>query len=217
MKINPAITGFLIVALCGMAIAVYMISGNKKLEVYNPDRLDSKIVDPSMRSKMTGHRVGSFALVNQFGKTITERDFENKIYVSDFFFTTCPGICKAMSKQMKRVQDANAGSGDFLILSHTVQPEIDSPAVLLEYANNIGADPEMWIFATADRRVIFDLARKTYFAATLEEGSEDEMVHTENFVLVDKEKRIRGIYDGTSEEDTDRLIDDINLLRKEYE
>ena len=211
------IAGFAIVAFTGMIIAYFMITGNKKLPVLSPDQLDSKIVDPSLRSKMSGHRIGSFTLINQFGDSISEKDFAGKIYVADFFFTTCPGICPVMTKQMFRVQEANLNHSDFRILSHTVQPEVDSPSVLLEYAELYKAQPAIWQFATGDRMEIFNLARKSYFAAILEEGKEDEMVHTENFVLVDKEKRIRGLYDGTSKDEVDQLIEDIELLRSEYE
>ncbi len=211
------IIGVAVIAITGIIIAYFMIVGNRSLEVYSPDQINAKLVDPSLQSKMSDHRIGSFNLVNQYGEDITEQDFENKIYVADFFFTTCPGICPTMTGQMVRVQEANKDMNDFRILSHTVQPEVDSPEVLLEYAELYQADPKIWQFATGDRMEIFNLARKSYFAAELEEGKEDEMVHTENFVLVDKEKRIRGIYDGTSEDEVDQLIDDIELLRESYE
>lgn len=195
-----------------------MISDNENLAIINPVKIDEKLVDPELQNVMSGHRIGSFKLVNQFGDTITQHDFEGKIYVADFFFTTCPGICKAMAVQMKRVQDANSGQLDFKIVSHSVTPEMDQPAILLDYALRNGADPEIWQLTTGNRNEIFDLARKSYFAASLEiGGDEDDMVHTENFVLVDKERRIRGIYDGTSNEEVDQLISDIEILRKSYE
>jgi len=214
---RASIIGFAIITIFGIVIAFFMITGNKELKVYSPDLLDSRLVDASLQSKMSGHRIGSFNLINQYGKIITEKDFENKIYVADFIFTTCEGICPAMTKQMFRVQEANSESSDFRIISHTVQPEVDSPEVLLEYAELYGADPKIWQFATADRMEIFNLARKSYFAAAVEAGHEQEMVHTENFVLIDKEKRIRGIYDGTSAKEVDQLIDDIEILRESYE
>lgn len=209
--------GILIIVSMGIAIAYFSITENNLPPVYNPNQLDSKLVEPAMHSIMSGHRIAPFALTNQFGKAITEKDFQGKIYVADFFFTTCPGICKSMAVQLKRVQDENKDKNDFMILSHTVQPEVDSPSVMLEYARQHGADPSIWQFATAEREEIFRLARRVYFAATLKEGHEEEMVHTENFVLVDKEKRIRGIYDGTSEEEVDRLIADIEKLRAFYD
>ena len=215
---RTSIIGFILVLFCGIIIAYFMITDNKKLNIYNPVKIDEKLVDPELHSVMSGHRIGGFNLVNQYGDSLTESDFKDLIYVADFFFTTCPGICKAMAAQMIRVQEANKDESDFKILSHTVQPEIDSPAVLLEYAKLYNADSSIWQFATGDRMEIFNLARKSYFAATLEAGGdEDDMVHTENFILVDKEKRIRGIYDGTSEDEVDKLIEDIELLRKSYE
>ena len=214
---RASLIGFIIIAATGITIAFFMISNNKKLEVLSPDQIDARLVDPSLQSVMSGHRISSFSLTNQYGETITEKNFENKIYVADFFFTTCQGICPKMTSQMVRIQEANENKDDFMILSHTVMPEVDSPAVLLEYANLYGANPEIWQFATGERMNIFNLARKSYFAATLEEGHEDEMVHTENFVLVDKEKRIRGVYDGTSTIEVNQLINDIELLRSSYE
>ena len=212
------IIGFLLIVACGMVIAYFMISDNEKLSVINPVKLDDALVDPELRGKMSGHRISTFRLINQLGDTITEKDLEGKIYVADFFFTTCPGICKAMAAQKQRIQEANKGTSDFAILSHSVTPEMDSPEVLFEYGKKYGADPSIWQLTTGDRKEIYRLARKVYFAAKLEPGqSEDDMVHTENFVLVDKEKRIRGIYDGTSESSVDQLIEDIDLLRKSYE
>jgi len=215
---RTSIIGFILIVFCGIIIAYFMISDNKQLSIYNPVKIDEKLVDSELHSVMSGHRIGSFQLTNQYGNQLTERDFEGYIYVADFFFTTCPGICKAMAKQMIRVQEANLEQSDFKILSHTVQPEVDSPAVLLEYATLYDADSNIWQFGTGDRMEIFRLARKSYFAATLEKGGdENEMVHTENFVLIDKEKRIRGIYDGTSEDEVNKLIEDIEILRNSYE
>ena len=215
---RTSIIGFILIVVCGMIIAYFMISDNMTLEIYNPVKLDEKLVDSDLHSVMSGHRIGSFKLINQYGNAISEQDFENTIYVADFFFTTCPGICLAMANQLVRVQEANKAETDFKILSHTVMPEIDSPAVLLEYAEFYNADPAIWQFATGDRMEIFKLARRSYFAAVLEEGGDEgDMVHTENFVLIDKEKRIRGIYDGTSTKEVDKLIEDIKLLRKSYE
>ena len=211
------IIGFVLISITGFVFAFFMITGNKTLKIYSPYELNSELVDSSLQSKMSGHRIGSFNLINQYGEIITEKDFENKIYVADFIFTTCPGICPVMTKQMVRVQNANIDQQDFRILSHTVQPDVDTPELLLEYANLYEADPTIWQFVTGDRIDIFNLARKAYFAASVEPGHEEEMVHTENFVLIDKEKRIRGIYDGTSIEEVDRLIDDIEILRNSYE
>lgn len=209
--------GFLIIAITGIVIAFFMIKDQEELPVLSPDQLDTRLVDQSLRSKMSGHRIRDFQLINQFGKKVSQKEFKGKIYVADFFFTTCPGICPAMTRQMLRVQKANEGEGDFMIISHSVTPETDTPEILMEYAEFYGANNDVWQFVTGDLSEINDLARKSYFAATFEEGKEDEMVHTENFVLIDKEKRIRGIYDGTSEEEVDQLINDIETLRDSYD
>lgn len=214
---RTSLIGFGTVLLIGIAIAYHMLSEEQDLPVINPVQLNDSLVEDSLQSKMAGHRIGSFELINQFGESISEDDFQDKIYVADFFFTTCPGICKSMAKQMIRVQEENEGEDDFRILSHSVQPEIDQPEVLLEYAELHNANPMIWQFATGKRDEINKLARSAYFAAKQEPGYEDDMVHTENFVLVDKEKRIRGIYDGTSAKEVDRLINDIEILRKSYE
>jgi protein SCO1/2 len=117
-----------------------------------------------------------------------------------------------------RVQKAYEDADDFMIVSHSVTPEIDSPAVLKEYAERYEAKPEKWVFLTGNKKLIYDLARKSYFAATTEgDGGVDDFIHTENFVLVDKEKRIRGFYDGTDPESVDQLITDIEILQQEYQ
>jgi len=156
--------------------------------------------------------------VDQDGKAFNQSDLEGKYYVSDFFFTTCPTICPDMSTQLKRVQEAYKADDDFMIVSHTVNPEVDSAETLKAYAELYEADPNKWVFLTGDKKIIYDLARKSYFAATTEgDGGVNDFIHTENFVLVDKEKRIRGFYDGTSEESVDQLITDIEILSQEYD
>jgi protein SCO1/2 len=190
----------------------------KQLPIYNPVDINPALVDPSVQKVYKQHRVGDFRLTDQMGKTVTPENFKGKIYVTDFFFTTCGTICPKMTKQMVRVYNEFKDNPDVMILSHTVTPEIDSVPVLKAYAENLGVNDESkWIFVTGDKKQIYNLARKVYFAATTEgDGGPDDFVHTENFVLVDKEKRLRGFYDGTSTEDVDRLIDDIYTLLNEY-
>jgi protein SCO1/2 len=143
---------------------------------------------------------------------------KGRIVVADFFFTTCPTICPKMSVQMARVQEAFKDEDRLLLLSHSVTPELDSVPVLAEYAERHGADPARWRFLTGDRKQIYDLARKSYFAVLDEgDGGPDDFVHTENFVLVDGKGRLRGFYDGTSPKDVDRLIADIPKLLAETE
>lgn len=208
----------IIILLVGVTITYFMIDKPKVLKVYNPIDINPDLVDESVRNVDKFHRVGSFSLIDQDGNKVTEKDFKEKIYVTDFFFVTCPTICPKMTKQMNRVYDEFKNNQDISFLSHTVMPEADSVPVLNEYATKLGVTSEKWKFVTGEKQQIYNLARKTYFAAVSEgDGGPDDFVHTENFVLVDKEKRLRGFYDGTSKEDVDRLIIDIYALLEEYE
>lgn len=201
----------------GIGIAYQMIKADRKLPVYSPIMLNPELVDESMQDVKKNHRIADFSLVDQNGQKFTHLDLAGKYYVTDFFFTTCPTICPDMSSQLMRVQKAYADDTDFMIVSHSVTPKIDSPSVLKAYAELYEANPTQWVFLTGDKKVIYDLARKSYFAATTEgDGGVDDFIHTENFILVDKEKRIRGFYDGTSPESVDKLIEDIEILQQEY-
>lgn len=205
-----------LIALIGIIIAYFMIK-EKPLPVFNPSDINPKLVDESLQDKDKLHRVASFSLTDQDGKTVTEADFKDKIYVTDFFFVTCPTICPKMATQMSRVYEEFEDNDEILLLSHTVMPEKDSVPVLKKYAEEHQANSNKWKFVTGDKKQIYDLARKTYFAAVTEgDGGINDFIHTENFVLVDKEKKLRGFYDGTSEKDVDRLIADIYTLLKEY-
>lgn len=164
------------------------------------------------------HQIPAFKLVNQMGDTITEQTFENKIYVANFFFTVCPGICPQMTSNMLLVQDAFKDDDDVLLLSHSVTPNYDSVAILKEYAEANGVIKNKWHLVTGDQSEIYKLGRKAYFA---EEDlgvvkGENEFLHTENFVLVDKNKNIRGIYNGLNKVSVNQLISDIKLLKSSY-
>lgn len=202
----------------GIGIAYKMNLDNRKLPIYNPSELNPLVVDESVRDVSSNHHIAPFSLLNQNGEEVTEQDFENKIYVADFFFTTCQSICPKMSGQMQRLSEEFATDDELKFLSHTVYPEIDSVPLLHSYAEQYGAQPEKWVLVTGDKKQIYDLARKSYFAVTTEgDGGETDFIHTENFVLVDKEKRIRGFYDGTNPLEIDQLIEDIAILKNEYQ
>mgnify|MGYP003650841073 FL=1 len=205
--------------LCiGIGVAYKMIKEDRVLPIYSPAMINPELVDESKQNVTKGHRIADFKLINQDGEEITNEDFDGYYYVTDFFFTTCPTICPSMSAQMQRVQKEYMDDENFKILSHTVQPEVDSVPVLKEYANLYEANPNKWIFVTGSKKLIYDLARKSYFAAVTEgDGGPNDFIHTENFVLVDKDKRIRGFYDGTSSESVDKLIVDIEILQQEYD
>lgn len=163
------------------------------------------------------HRVPEFTLINQLGDTISQNTFEDKIYITDFFFTFCPGICPKMTKNMRVIQDAFINDNDVLLLSHSVTPKHDTPEKLLQYAevNNVISDK--WHLATGDKEKIYDLGRNHYFVEEdlgLEK-SKDEFLHTENFILVDKNSHIRGIYNGLNKASINQLIADVKTLQKE--
>jgi len=208
---------FLILCV-GIAIAYTMIRDNRSLPIYTPAMINPELVDESKRAERVNHQIANFELTDQDGEPFDQDALEGKYYVSDFFFTTCPTICPDMSTQLQRVQKAYSKDEDFMIVSHTVNPEVDSAETLKAYAELYEADPSKWVFLTGDKKKIYDLARKSYFAATTEgDGGVDDFIHTENFVLVDKDKRIRGFYDGTSKESVDQLITDIEILAQEYD
>lgn len=209
----------LFVLIGGGASIVYLIKYSAPpLPVYNPSDLNPKVVDIKIREKDKNHTIGDFKLKNQLNKTVTPKDFENKIYVSSFIFTTCPGICPVMTQNIKTVYTEFIEDDEIKFLSHSVTPEIDSVPVLKAYADNHGiTNHNKWHFTTANRKHIYELARMHYFAATDSgDGGPNDFVHTENLVLVDKEKRLRGFYDGTDFDEIDRLIKDIYRLKEEY-
>lgn len=163
------------------------------------------------------HQISSFKLVNQNGDTITEKTFENKIYVTDFFFTICPGICPKMTDNMLVLQDEFKDDESVLLLSHSVTPMMDSVPVLRDYAESKGVISDKWHLVTGDRKQIYKLGRQDYFVEEdlgLEKDI-DEFLHTENFVLVDKNRHIRGIYNGLNNTSIQQLIADIETLQKE--
>jgi protein SCO1/2 len=164
------------------------------------------------------HKVQPFSFLNQDGKIITDKDYEGKIYVADYFFTTCQTICPKMATELLRVQEKFAYTkGLVQILSHTVNPENDSVQVLKAYSDMIHADNTMWNFVTGDKKQLYDMARYSYLVNAMEgNGGPDDFIHSELFVLVDKEKHIRGIYDGTDIKAVNDLLDDIKVLIAEY-
>ena len=200
----------------GLIFSYQILKPKPQLPVYNPSELDRRLVDKSIQRKGRGHRVLPFALLNQYGDTVTEESLEGKIYVADFFFTTCPGICKDMAVEKRRLQGVYKDDKQIVLVSHTVTPEADSVPIMREYADLQGAIEGKWHLLTGDKPQIYKLARQSYFAVLDEggNGDEDDFIHTENFVLVDPNKRIRGFYDGTSTKDVDRLIEDIRILKE---
>jgi len=168
-----------------------------------------------MQAVNKNHTVSDFSLINQNGETITQEDYKDKIYVTDFFFTRCKTICPIMTNNMGKLQETFLEDDEIKLLSISVTPTIDSIPVLREYANQKGVVDSKWNITTGNKKHIYNLARKSYFAVVDQgDGGLQDFIHTTHFILVDKEKQIRGIYDGTNDEEIDQLIDDINLLKK---
>ena len=185
----------------------------KNLPIYNPAMVNPELVDSTVQHVAKYHTIAPFSFVNQNGKTITEKDYEGKIYVADFFFTTCGSICPKMTTNLAVVQQAVLNNPKVLLLSHTVFPETDTVSVLKKYAIKNGVLDHKWNLVTGDKKEIYTMARKSYLAVKMGKPSElYDMVHTENFVLVDEQKRVRGFYDGTKKEEIDRLLEDIEFL-----
>jgi len=209
---------FGIVLLVLSAIIIFIIYSILKptpiLPIFQPANVNEALVDSTIQYVKKYHTIKDFSLTNQNGKTITQKDYEGKIYVADFFFTTCQTICPIMTDHMAKIQEKLKNDPEVLLLSHTVMPEIDTVAQLKRYAIEKGVNDDKWNLVTGSKKEIYDLARKSYLAAK-ETPNENELVHTENFVLVDTKKRIRGFYDGTKPDAIEKLLKDIEILEKE--
>jgi protein SCO1/2 len=198
-------------------LAFIFISCNQdsknQLPIYNPVDFNPKYVDKSIQNVNKNHTVKDFNLINQNGNNITSKDYENKIYVVDFFFTRCPSICPIMTDNMKKIQDEYINNDDIMLLSMSVTPDIDDIEVLKDYAVEKGVNDSKWNITTGSKKHIYELARKSYFAVVDQgDGDLQDFIHTPNFILVDTKKQIRGIYDGTEDNEILRLIKDINVL-----
>lgn len=197
----------------------------KQLPIYTPAMVNPELVDSLVQhenNKMK-HKIADFSFQNQNNKTITQKDYENVIYVADFFFTTCPTICPIMTDNMVWLQDKIKDMPNVKLLSFSVTPDIDTPEVLRKYADKKGVIDAKWNMVTGDKKAIYYLARQSFLAVKTETTGElYDMVHTENFILVDKNGRIRGFYDGTNldqdkKDDTKnvtQLLEDIKWLNE---
>ncbi|WP_394747691.1 SCO family protein [Spongiimicrobium salis] len=205
--------------LSGIIITLFYnaLQPEKKLRIYHPADFNPELVDSTIAHVKNYHTIADFSLINQNGKTITQEDYEDKIYIADFFFTTCPTICPIMTENMVNIQEAIRDDEDVLLLSHSVTPVIDSVPQLKKYAMEKGVLDEKWNLVTGDKKHIYELARKSYLAVKTDgDGGPFDMIHTENFILVDKERRIRGTYDGTNPEEIKELLEDLKILKATY-
>lgn len=205
------------VSLVILALFYNALTPEERLPIYQPAMVNYELVDSSLQHVKKYHKIAPFSLTNQNGATITQKVYENKIYVADFFFTTCPTICPKMTANMGLLQEALKENDQVGLLSFSVTPQIDSVAQLKKYALEKGVIDSKWNLLTGDKKQIYELARKSYLAVKNDgDGGPHDMIHTENFVLVDPEKRIRGFYDGTDTVAMETLLSDIELLQQEY-
>jgi protein SCO1/2 len=216
MKGSPLLVRLLAVgSLFAIAVVIgyYILRPSGELPVYDPSQLDPRLVGDEARNEKGVHHISPFHLIDQDGDSVSLADVKGKVVLADFFFTTCGSICPKMSTQLIRVQEKYKDEDRLMLLSHSVTPETDSVPVLKAYAEKYGVYHRRWRLMTGDREQIYRLARNSYFAAVDQgDGGPDDFVHTENFVLVDPQGRIRGFYDGTKPAEVDKAMADIQIL-----
>ncbi|SHJ76429.1 SCO family protein [Pseudozobellia thermophila] len=187
------------------------------LPYYQDESFTPHWIEPGSQQEKDFHKISGYSLIDQLGDTITPETFDDKIYVADFFFTTCPGICLKMTGNMQKVQEAFIDDPEVLLLSHSVTPSIDSVAVLKTYSEKNGVIDGKWHLVTGNKKEIYDLGRNQYFVENDLGIPKDinDFLHTENFLLIDKNKHIRGIYNGLNRSSVAQLITDIKALKEE--
>ena len=198
-------------------IAIYsLLKPQKTLKIFSPRDVNTELVDTTVQHIGYNHTIADFAFTNQNGKMITQNDYDGKIYIADFFFTTCPTICPKMTDNMVWLQNQIKNNPKVMLLSYSVTPDIDSVPVLKKYALEKGVIDSKWNLVTGNKKDIYYIARKSYLAVKTGKPEDMyDMVHTENFILVDQKRRIRGFYDGTKLEEIKKLLEDINYLSQE--
>lgn len=209
--------GFLILSSIIISIIYYILGFHfeKPLPTWQPNSIETTLVDSTIQHVKKYHKIADFNLTNQNGKTITQNDYKNKIYVADFFFTTCQSICPVMTDNMRDIQKKILNDDDVMLLSHSVTPIKDSVSQLKKYAKLKGVNDAKWNLVTGDKKQIYELARKSYLAVKATgNGDQYDMIHTENFMLIDKKRQIRGFYDGTDSDAISQLLEDIEKLKR---
>lgn len=196
-------------------IAIYsLLKPQKALKIFSPRDVNPELVDTTVQHIGYNHTIADFAFTNQNGEVVTQEDYKDKIYVADFFFTTCPTICPKMTDNMVWLQEKIKNFPEVMLLSHSVTPDIDNVSVLKEYALEKGVTDSKWNLVTGNKKEIYYIARKSYLAVKTGKPEDlYDMVHTENFILVDQKRRIRGFYDGTNLDDVKKLYEDILYLK----
>lgn len=215
MKINRYITRYaLLITQCSILIACN--SSKEKLPILGNREAIVKTVNGKQIVDTLYHQIPDFEFISQDSVKITQKDFAGKIYVADFFFTTCPTICPKMKTQMLRIYKKFKDNPKVAILSHTIDPRHDTPAVLKEFSKNLGIQNSMWQMVTGDKAKIYEIGQKSYMVSATDDPTQPGgIVHSGAFILVDKNRHIRGIYDGTEPERVNKLMEDMDTLLKE--
>jgi protein SCO1/2 len=217
------ILAFGLVVIISVIVAYFMITGKKNTkapDVLNPIDLNPETVDQDLLQVGQGHKIGEFSFTNQDDQPIGLKDLKGKVFVAEYFFTTCQTICPRMNDQMQRIQQAFKDETNFKILSFTVNPEVDTVEQLKRYAQEHQAIAGKWHFLTGEKTKLYEAARKYFFLLKKSEVENQgdvgsDFIHTNNFVLIDREQRIRGYYDGTNPKEVDKLIRDAKLILQE--
>lgn len=201
-----------LVLILGM-LSMFTACNEKHLPYLGPERVVTKEVDGEKVKDTVPHQIPKFQFIDQEGQKVTEKTFEGKVYVADFFFTNCPTICPDMTEQMNRVYKKYEDNPDLMLLSHTVDPKRDTPKTLKNYADKLGVSSSKWKFVTGDKEDIYNVGRKGYMASARKDSTAPGgFLHSGQFFLIDQKRRIRGIYNGTKPESVDQLMKDIDIL-----
>ena len=216
-KYKLFITTLFVLSCIIITLFYSILSPEKILPIYQPAQVNYELVDSTIQHQKKYHHIADFSLINQNGDTITQEFYKDKIYVADFFFTTCQTICPIMTDHMYDIQKQTISDPEVLLLSHSVTPEVDNVAQLKRYAKKKLVNSSKWNLVTGNKKQIYELARKSYLAVkNAGNGGPFDMIHTENFMLIDKKRQIRGFYDGTDSEEIERLLEDIKVLKASY-
>jgi protein SCO1/2 len=194
------------------------VKSNFELPILGRNKIISREVNGILTKDTISHRIADFSFINQDGAKVTNSTFKNKIYVADFFFINCPSICPEMSKQMYRIYEKFLENDNVSLLSHTIDPKYDTVAALANYARLLGVNSKKWQFVTGDKEQIYDIGETSYMVVASEDkDAPGGFIHSGAFLLIDKERQVRGVYDGTVDSQVDLLIKDINKLLMSYE
>jgi protein SCO1/2 len=209
-----ALYGVLLVTLIGCSGT----QNEEKLPVLGRKSVQEVMLNGTKTYDTTFHTIADFAFINQDSVEVSNETFKDKIYVADFFFTTCPTICPIMKTQMLRVYERYKDNDQVMFLSHTIDPDYDTVALLHDFAERLGVSTSRWHFVTGDKEAIYDIGQNSYMVTAMEDEDEPGgYLHSGAFILVDKDRKIRGLYDGTNEDQVNRLINDIPRLLQEYD